>query len=135
MLFRSLHSAFSFKPDQPHSVVILMNKVDPVYVTESKNAFDRYNRETYYNQSFNIESLSLADTSQMVLIGRFDNAAAALEYMEKARKTAASEIIPWLPASKYSFLIISEGNLEVLKGNKDVYGYRKFLEISFPGKF
>ncbi|MDR3712129.1 MAG: hypothetical protein P4L51_04895 [Puia sp.] len=132
---QSLHSAFSFRPDQAHEVVILMTKVDPVYVTEGKNAFDRYNRETFYNQTFHIESLALTDTSQMVLISRFENAAAALDYLEKAKKIAASEIIPWLPAAKYSFLIISEGNLETLKGNKDVYGYRKFLETSFPGKF
>ncbi len=115
--------------------MILENKVDPVYVTESKNAFDRYNRETYYNQPFNIENISLDDSSKMVVISGFDNAATALDYMEKARKTAASEIIPWLPAGKYKFLIISGSNLEVLKGNKDVNGYLKFLETSFPGKF
>jgi tetratricopeptide (TPR) repeat protein len=132
---QSLHSAFGFKPDQPHAVVILENKVDPVYVTESKNAFDRYNRETYYNQTFTIENVPLDDTLKMVVIRGFDNAASALDYMGTARQTAAREIIPWLPAAKYSFLIISEANLEILKGNKDVNGYRKFLETSFPGKF
>ena len=40
----NLNSAFSLTPDAPHSVVIVMTKVDPVYVSEARNAFNAYNR-------------------------------------------------------------------------------------------
>jgi len=40
-----------------------------------------------------------------------------------------------LPAGKYSFVIITDQNLELLKTNKDVAAYRRFLETNFPGKF
>jgi hypothetical protein len=128
-------SAFAVAPDKPHSVMILMNKVDPVYVTESKNAFNRYNRENYYGKNFDIENVSLNDTLKLVLISGFENADAAYQYMDKAGKIAGREIIPWLPANKYSFLIITDNNLGILKTNQDIQGYRKFLSVYFPDKF
>lgn len=128
-------SAFTFTPDKPHSVAIFLNKVDQVYVTETKNAFDRYNRETYYNKQMDINNVSLNDTLKLVVISGFDNATAAMDYLEKARKSAPREIVPWLPAGKYSFLIVTDQNLEILKVNKDVPAYLKFLSGNFPGHF
>jgi tetratricopeptide (TPR) repeat protein len=128
-------SVFSFTPDKPHGVAILMVRVDPVYVTETRNAFNRYNRENYYNSTFDIVNVPLDDTTKLVVINGFDSAGSALDYMQKAQKMAPREIIPWLPATKYSFLIISSQNLELLKNNKDMAGYKKFLSAYFPGKF
>jgi hypothetical protein len=48
---RTMNSAFALTPDKPHSVLIVMNKVDPVYVSEAKNAFNGYNQENFYSQS------------------------------------------------------------------------------------
>jgi outer membrane protein assembly factor BamD (BamD/ComL family) len=128
-------SAFVYAPEKSHDVVVLLTKVDPVYVTETRNAFNRYNRETYYNKTFDINNLSLDDSTKLVVISGFDSAGAALEYMNKARTLAPREIIPWLQAGKYSFLILSDQNLEILKSNKDMAGYKKFLSQYFPGKF
>jgi hypothetical protein len=69
------------------------------------------------------------------VITSFDSATSALEYVDKAKKIAPREIIPWLPASKYSFMIIANQNLELLKTNKDMLAYKKFLETNYPGKF
>jgi len=131
----ALKTAFLYTPDQPHSVMLLLNKVDPVYVTEARNAFNRYNRENYSGQSIDITGASLDDSSRLILIRGFDKAATALDYMEKARKLAPSEILPWLPASKYSFFIITDQNLGTLETNKDIANYKKFLSVYFPGKF
>jgi len=128
-------SAFTYAPEKTHGVAILMNKVDPVYVTETKNAFTRYNRETYYDKTYEINNIALDDTTKLVVISGFENAAAALQYAEKAQKVAPREVIPWLPPAKYSFMIISTDNLEVLKNNKDIINYKKFLTAYFPGKF
>ncbi len=131
----SFRSSFAYTPDKPHAVGILMNKVDPVYVTETKNAFTRYNLENYYNITFDINTVVLNDTLKIVLINGFENSGAALEYFDKAKKLAPREIVPWLPVGKYSFLIITEANLEVLKMNKDIPAYKRFLDASYPGKF
>jgi hypothetical protein len=72
---------------------------------------------------------------RMVLINGFANSDEALDYMDQAKKHAAREIVPWLPVAKYSFLIFTNDNLELLKNNKDIPGYRKFLNASYPGKF
>jgi len=128
-------SSYSFDPSQPHSVVIVMDKVDAVYVSESKNAFNRYNKEKFYNKVIDISNVALNDTIKLVVMTNFENAAAALDYLEKTRKVAAREIVPWLPAGKYHFILISSPNLEILKSTKDIQQYRKFLLQSFPGKF
>lgn len=128
-------SSFVNAPEQPHYVALVMDKVDPVYVNEAKNAFSRYNREKYYNRQIDINPLALTDDIRFMLIGKFDNAAAALDYMEKAGKLAAGDIIPWMPVAKYSFIIINDNNLELIKNNKDVPAYKKFLAASFNNFF
>jgi tetratricopeptide (TPR) repeat protein len=132
---QSQQSVFAFAPDKPHNVALLITKVDPVYVTETRNAFNRYNKENYYNKTMIINNISLDDSIKLVVISGFDNSTDALIYMEQARKVAPREIISWLPATKYSFIIISDENLERLKANKDLTEYRKFLSAFFPGKF
>jgi hypothetical protein len=132
---RSLNSVFSFTPEQPHSVLIVLDKVDPVYVTEARNAFSRYNAEEFFSLSLTTESASLNDSLKMVVIGHFANSDAALDYMQKIRALAPRQIVPWLPAGKYSFQVISGPNLDLLLNNKDMPSYRRFLSTVYPGKF
>jgi len=132
---QSQQSVFAFAPDKPQNVALVITKVDPVYVTETRNAFNRYNKENYYNRTLPINNVSLDDSVKLVVISGFDSANDALNYLEQARKLAPREIISWLPATKYSFIIISDENLDRLKVNKDLTEYRKFLSAFFPGKF
>ena len=132
---RTLNSVFSLSPEKPHSVLILLDKVDPVYVSETKNAFSRYNTEEYYSQSLTTDNATITDTLKMVVIGNFGNANDALDYLQKVKALAPRNIIPWLPANKYTFLIISAPNLDLLLGNKDIPAYKKFLQAVYPGKF
>ena len=126
---------FSFKADEPQLVMVALDKVDVVYVTETRNAFNRYNREKYFNKVIEISNVPLDDNIKLVVMNNFENANAAIEYVEKARKLAATEIVPWLPAGKYSFYIISAQNLEILKTTKDLNAYKTELNTAFPGKF
>lgn len=129
------NTSYAYDPAQPHAVVIVMDRVDAVYVSESRNAFNRYNKEKFYNKVIDINNLTLNDTTKLVVMSNFENAAIALDYLEKTRKVAAREIVPWLPAGKYHFMLISSPNLEILKNTKNIHEYRKFLLQSFPGKF
>ncbi len=128
-------NVFTLKPEEAHYVVLVLDKVDPVYVTESRNAFNRYNKERYYNKAIDITHLPLTDDVKLVLFNGYANAAEAIDYIEKSKKLAQSEIIPWLTPQKYSFMIITASNLEVLKNLKDVTAYRKFLTQSYPNFF
>jgi hypothetical protein len=77
----------------------------------------------------------LDENIKLVVLKSFDNAEAAIDYIEKARKLAGSDIIPWLPADKYSISMISEGNLNLLMASKDFNWYKESLKTAFPGKF
>ena len=124
----NIPTSFSFNVEAKHSVVIIMNKVDPVYVTESRNAFNRYNQQNFSGKSIEITNQQLNDSIKLVVMSGFDNAAVALGYMQDVQAVAPKQIVPWLPAGKYSFVIISNDNLEVLKNNQDLEGYKRFHE-------
>lgn len=121
--------------EAPHYVAIVLDKVDPVYVNEARNAFNRYNREQYSAKGFTVNNQNVSDDYKLVLIGTFPNAVDAMTYIDKTRKLAATEIVPWLPAAKYSFAIITDNNLQVLMNTKDINAFKKFLSDNYPGKF
>jgi tetratricopeptide (TPR) repeat protein len=121
--------------ETPHYVAIVLNKVDPVYINEARNAFNRYNREEYAAKGFTVNNQSVSDDIKLVLIGTFPNANEAIAYIDKTKKLAATEIVPWLPAAKYSFIIITDNNLQVLMNTKDVNALKNFLNQNYPGRF
>jgi tetratricopeptide (TPR) repeat protein len=126
---------YTFSAQAPQMVMVALDKVDPVYVTETRNAFNRYNRENYYNKTFEINNMALDDNLRLVVIKPFENAETALDYINKAKKVSASDIIPWLPADKYSFYLISAANLDVLLSTKDLKQYKQEMTNAYPGKF
>ena len=109
--------------------------VDPVYQSEAKNAFNRYNKEKFYAQQIDISFAKIDDRYTIVLEGPFANGSSAVDYIDKVRPVTKSRILPWLSAEKYSFIIISQSNLETLKVNKDIEGYKQLLQNAHPGKF
>lgn len=127
--------AFNFVPSDAHYAVIVLDAVDGMYVNEVKNAFNRYNGEKYYAQKLTSFVQPLNERYNLVMVGPFADAGKAVDYVEKTRPQAPSNILPWLNASKFSFLIISSANLEVLKENKDLGSYRQLLVQLLPGKF
>ncbi|MFM2338708.1 MAG: hypothetical protein RL115_1901, partial [Bacteroidota bacterium] len=128
-------SAYNYSPAEEHFVVLVLNKVDPVFVNEAKNAFIRYNRETYYNKSINAALETIDAENRILLLSPFTNEQEALAYVDKAKPKTSTEILPWLKGGKYSFLIITSKNLSLLKEKKDVEAFRAFLNQFLPGKF
>lgn len=127
-------AGFVLRPEQPHFVMMVLNKVDYVYVNEAKNAFTRFNRGNYLLQNVQVTRDALDTDRALLLFSKFDDAESALKYFDKVKKAAPSEV-SWLAANKYSFVIISEENLEELKKNKDLDGYRKILNDNFGNRF
>ena len=127
--------AYSYEAEVPHYVVIVLTKVDPIFINEAKNAFLRYNRDTYFNKQMQAELIEIDTENRLLLISPFKNAAEALTYVDQTRPKTSSEIIPWLKGGKYSYSIITDKNLEVLKNSKDLDKYKQFLDKNVPGKF
>ncbi len=128
-------SSYTFSPAEPHYVVLLLNKVDPVFSNEAKNAFMRYNRDAFGSKNYSIDLFELNTDYKLLLIAPFANAQDAISYIDKTRPRTASEIIPWLKGGKYNFTILTNSNFDILKLNKDVDVYKAFLEQHLPGKF
>lgn len=127
-------SGFVIQPEKPHFVMMVLNKVDYVYVNEAKNAFTRFNKGNYLLQNVEVTRDALDADRALLLFSKFDDAETAVKYFEKVKKAAPSEV-SWLPANKYSFIIISEDNLQTLKTNKDLEGYKKILNDNFGNRF
>ncbi len=127
-------ASFSIRPELKHFVVMLLDKVDYTYINEAKNAFTRYNRSSYLTQNIKVDRDTIDAQRTILLFSNFEDAETALKYFDKVKKAAPDEV-SWLPANKYSFFIISEDNLQLLKTNKDLEGYRKLLNGIFGNRF
>ncbi|MEP7165747.1 MAG: tetratricopeptide repeat protein [Ferruginibacter sp.] len=129
-----ISGAFRWNPDTALYVVMILDKVDGVYINEAKNAFSRYNRENYFNKAIAINKDMLDKDKTLLVFATFADAAEAISYFDKIKKAAATEV-SWLQQNKYSFLVISESNLQVLKSGKDINAYKTLLNNQYPGKF
>lgn len=128
-------AGYTFNPGEAHYAVVVLDKVDPIFVGEAKNAFTRYNQENYNGQPLNVQIVNVTADTRLLIISGLPSANAATNYVEKTKPLAATEIVPWLKGAKYSFTIISAPNLEILKSRTNMDEYQKFLEQHLPGKF
>ncbi len=128
------NGTFTMSITSPHVVLMILDKVDQVYVNEAKNALSRYNTENYYGQPIVINKEVLDADHNLLVISSFPDAESALRYYDKIKKQAKNEI-SWLPANKYSFLIITDQNLQLLKTNKNMTGYKNLLNTQYPNRF
>lgn len=128
------NAEFIFDPTEPQNVMMVLTKVDPVYSSEARNAFNRYNSQVNYSSNIQIIKDTL-DTDRILLIfSPFISADEAMKYRDKLIHAAPAEI-SWLPAQKYAFYIISDANLELLKEKKNLQSYIDLLNKKYPGKF
>ena len=127
-------SGFTFDPMESQNVVMVLTKVDPVYSSEARNAFNRYNSQSYSTNKIEIVKDTLDSERTLLVFSQFPDAAEAIKYRDKL-KLAAPTQISWLPAQKYAFYIISDSNLEILKENKNLQSYIELLNNKYPGKF
>ena len=126
---------YVYNPAEPHYAVVVMNNVDPIFVSEARTAFTRYNKESYADQPLDVQILNFAGETRLLLISGLPTAKAAADYAVKAKELAPTEIVPWLKGNKFTFTIISRSNLEILKSKADLPNYQKFLEQHLPVKF
>ena len=127
--------SYRFNPSDTAYLVLILNKVDPIFVNESRNAFLRYNQMLSLKRPLAIQVSKLNDPINLLLFGPFTNADEAIAYMDRVRPMTASRILPWIPANKFSYSMISPANLALLMESKDLEGYNSFLKELYPDKF
>lgn len=128
------NAGFTFDALEPQNVLMVLTKVDPVYSSEARNAFNRFNSQSGATNRVAIVKDTLDNDHTLLVFSQFDDAVAALKYLDKLKEAAPSQI-SWLPAQKYSFYIISDSNLQLLKENKNLQNYIDLLNKKYPGKF
>jgi tetratricopeptide (TPR) repeat protein len=128
------NATFMIDPLSTQYVMMVLNKVDPVYSTEAKNAFTRYNSQNFYAQKIEVTKDTLDKDRTLLIFTQFLTADDAIKYMNNLKRAAPTQI-SWLPAAKYSFYIISGSNLDLLKQNKNLQNYIDLLNKKYPGKF
>jgi tetratricopeptide (TPR) repeat protein len=128
------NKSFVLQPNAPHYVAMILDKVDGVYINEAKNAFTRFNKGSMETINTTIKRDTIDAQRTLLLFAPFENAAAAVKYFDKIKRAAPNEV-SWLQAAKYSFIIISEENLQLLKTNKDMSSYKQLLNTNFGNKF
>jgi len=126
-------SKYLFNGDATHKVIMILNKVDGTYINESKNALDRYVRSNFPNQQIALTKDAIDKDNIIFLFSDFNNIQTSYEFLLKIKKVTFEEL-SWLPINKYSFYLISEGNLVVLKTNKDIAEYVSWLKKNYPFK-
>ncbi|HEY5369092.1 MAG TPA: tetratricopeptide repeat protein [Hanamia sp.] len=128
------NAQFIFDPMEAQNVVMVLNKVDPVYSSEARNAFNRYNSQSMTTNQLTITKDTLDSEQTLLVFSQFIDADEAIKYRDKLKQDAPGEI-SWLPAQKYAFYIISDANLQLLKENKNLKSYIDLLNKKYPGKF
>lgn len=128
-----LSGPFVFE-EGPQWVIMVLDKVDGTYINEAKNAYTRFSNDYFRELSLEITRDAIDAEKALVVFKPFPDAATALRFVARARRSAPEEI-SWLPPNKYSFLVITERNLELLKSNKNLAAYLDGLRQQFPNQF
>ena len=125
---------YVFNTAVPHSVLMLLEKVDGTYVNECKNALSRYAGEYFRSAALTVTKDAIDKDFSYISFESFATAEEAIQFLYKVKKAAPDEV-SWLPANKYSFLLIDSDNLQRLKTTKDITGYKALLNKQYPGQF
>jgi tetratricopeptide (TPR) repeat protein len=126
---------YTFNASDTQYVVVVLNNVDPIFVTEGRNAFNRFNQDMYSDKRYDVFNRKINQQYNFIMIGPFPTAGDAVTYMDRTKAVAKTRIVPWLTADKYSFLMISNANMALLIDKQDVEGYHAFIQKIFPDKF
>lgn len=130
-----IEMAYLYNANEPYVVMMYFEKVDPIYITESRIAFQRYNNSSHTGETIQITIFEgKEDEMSWMDLGPYASVTSALGYYDEL-KTNARQIVPWLPADKYGFIVISQSNLEIFKTRKNFIEYKLFIGQYIKNKF
>ena len=125
---------YFFDLNESQYVLLILNDVDIIYTNEAKRAITNYNNRNFLNKNLVLQQEKINDKT-ILRIAEFKNIIEAIDYIDMGKKLGPTEIFPWLPAQKYSFLLISPSNFKILTTENNLPLYLDFIKIQLPGKF
>ncbi len=125
---------YSFDLNETQYALLILNDVDIIYTNEAKRAIINYNNRNFPNKNLAVQQEKI-DEKTILKIFEFKNTVEAIDYIDMGRKLGPTEIFPWLPAQKYSFLLISPSNFKILTEQNKILPYLDFIKLQLPGKF
>jgi outer membrane protein assembly factor BamD (BamD/ComL family) len=127
-------TAYIYNANEPYVVLMYFDEVDPIYISESKTAMNRYNAGAHSGETLSVTIFEGGKDANWLEIGPYADVTSTLSYMEELKQNAR-QIVPWLPAEKYNFVVISIRNLEMLKSRKNIEEYKTFIRLHIKDKF
>lgn len=127
-------TVYVYNANEPFVVLMYFDDVDPIYISESKTAISRYNSSSHSGETITINIFEGGKDASWLDIGTYADVTSILSYMEELKQNAR-QIVPWLPANKYNFVVISARNLELLKERKNIEEYKTFIRQYIKDKF
>lgn len=126
---------YVFNSTSTHFAVLLLEKVDPVFISEARNAMNRYHQTRMSQAGLSTQIQKINEEYSVLLVGTFSQAGTAIDYLDKIQPITSQQILPWLAKDKFRWMIISPENLELLLQKKDISNYKEFLHLAIPAKF
>jgi len=125
---------YQFDINEKQMVLLLLKNVDIVYINEAKRALAKYHSRSSDYQSLQLSQDKIEELNFMGL-SDFPNVNTAIEYINNVKVLGPKEIFPWLPADKYSLLMISPANYKLMMAEHKLDSYLQFIRQQLPGKF
>jgi outer membrane protein assembly factor BamD (BamD/ComL family) len=125
---------YQFDINETQMVLILLKNVDIVYINEAKRALAKYHSRNSEYQSLQLSQDKIEELNFLGL-SDFANVNTAIEYINNVKALGPKEIFPWLPADKYSLLMISPANYKLMMAEHKLDSYLQFIRQQLPGKF
>jgi len=125
---------YQFDINEIQMVLVLLKNVDVVYINEAKRALAKYHSRNSVYQSLQLSQDKIEELNFLGL-SDFPNVNAAIDYINNVKALGPKEIFPWLPAEKYSLLMISPANYKLMMAEHKLDPYLQFIRQQLPGKF
>lgn len=124
---------YIFNREDKYLIVLVLNKIDFVYMNEAKNALKRYNLDNSIELPY-FTNIDYTSDIRFLSMGIFPNKGEADNYLAKVNTESSSTIFPWLPKEKYYFMAISPANFERLIKNQELERFKQINKEQFLNK-
>jgi len=128
---------YTIRAAEAQMVAIVLENIDPAYVNEVTYSISNSPLRNSATASVVVEKKKLRDKLWLVLLRSpsFVSATDAYAYIEYLKPVAQKNILSWLDAAKYRYILLSEENLNKLLEDPTLDVYESILKKTYPGKF
>lgn len=119
---------FRYKEAQPHYVVILLND-KKIRATDMQMKVADFNMTYYANAGLKVSPMMFSDSTQMVTINRFKDAAGAMDYYRHLQRDESP--LQQYSAADYQVFVISVQNYTTFYNRKRVDAYQYFFTNNY----